>query len=314
MRFLEMGLAFAGLGFVVANSLLTLLTVLVWRLARPSFHRAGALFFLRMVPTVGSVGVVLGLVVPAFWAFEPRATQERAGPVLAFVILAGFLVVSGMRRAFVSWRDTRGLERAWSASAVPSADLGIPVDTYRVPSDRPFAALVGIVRPRLFFADRFLDGLSASERRAVVDHEAGHMVALDNLKRAAMRLAPDWLAFVPAGREIEAAWATAAEEAADDHAAGPGRRRALELASALLKASRLMPLACTSVSNFCNGAPLAGRVERLFAEPVVRPAAARLRARRLAWMSAALVAAVLLSAPSLKAAYELTETAVRLLR
>jgi hypothetical protein len=63
--------------------------------------------------------------------------------------------------------------------------------------------------------------------------------SLDNLKRTVMRLAPDWLFLSSAGGEIESAWAVAAEEAADDHAAGPDRSGSLDLAGALLKASRL---------------------------------------------------------------------------
>jgi hypothetical protein len=314
MRLLEMGLAFASLGFVVANFLLVLLTVSIWRLAGRRFRRAGALFLLRMVPAIGSLALVAGLAVPSFWAFEPRSAHERAGPVLVFVVLAGLLVGAGLRRAFVSWRQTMRLERAWKAAAVEASGLEIPVCAYRVPSDRPFAALVGIVRPKLFVSDRFLDVLSPSERRAVLDHEAGHLRSLDNLKRLAMRLAPDCLSAVAAGREIEAAWATAAEEEADDQAAGPGRLRSLDLAGALLKASRMMPLRCGPVSNFCNGATIAGRVERLLADRPARSGPAHRSNWRRAWMPALLVAAALAWGPSLTAAYELTEAAVRLLR
>ena len=264
MRYLEMGLAFAAVGFVVANVALSLLTVVVWRFVRSLPPRAGLLFLVRMLPAIGSTGLVLGLVLPAFWSFEPRATSETAGPVLVvFVIVAFALVAAGLRRVVVSWLDTRRLEHGWRTASVGGASLAIPVRAYRVPCEMPLAALVGIVRPRLFVSDRFLEALSEEERQAVIAHEAGHLRSLDNLKRTLMKLAPDWLSFSSAGWEIETAWAIAAEEEADDHAAGPDRSRSLDLASALLKASRLAPMRFANVSNFCDESTIARRVARL---------------------------------------------------
>lgn len=314
MRFLEMGAAFTSVGFVLANLALSLLTMLIWRIVRPKAPSAGSLFLLRMTPTIGSAALVLGLLLPAYWAFEPRSNSERAGALLGFVLVAALLLAAGMRRLLVSWRDTRRLVQAWMAAAQEDAALGFPVDAYRVPSDRPFAALVGIVRPRLFVSGRFLDVLSPSERRAVLSHEAGHLRSLDNLKRAAMKLAPDWLSWMSTGRQIESAWAMAAEEEADDHAAGPGGLPSLELAGALLKASRLMPLDCGPVSSFCQGSTVARRVERLLADSPDDRAPARSRGWRIVWVTAALGVALLLVGPALPVAYELTEDVVRLLR
>ncbi len=107
----------------------------------------------------------------------------------------------------------------------------------------PLAALVGVVSPAPVrfrpVPRRPVHGRAAG---ASWDHEAGHLRSLDNLKRTAMRLAPDWLAFSSAGRQIERAWAIAAEEEADDHAVAGDRSRSLDLAGALLKASRLPPV------------------------------------------------------------------------
>lgn len=315
MRFLEMGLAFAAVGFVIANAALSLLTVLLWRALRRRVRGGGPLFLVRMLPAIGSASLVLGLVVPAFWAFEPRATSERAGPALVVVvILAGVLVAAGLYRTIVSWLDTRRLERRWRTVAVATPSLGIAVPTYRVPSDMPLAALVGIVRPRLFVSEPFLDVLTEDERQAVSSHEAAHLLSHDNLKRTVMKLAPDWLAFSPTGREIEAAWAIAAEEAADDHAAGPGRARALDLASALLKALRLAPVGCAYVSNFCEGATIARRVARLLDDAPQRRGPAGSIPPRLAWILTLLGATALLAPPALRAAYTMTEAAIRLVQ
>ena len=315
MRYLEMGLAFAAVSFVVANAAFSLLTVFFWRAAKASGLRAGSLFLLRMAPAIGSASLVLGLVLPAYWSFEPRATSEKTGPMLVvFVLLTGALVVAGLRRTLASWLVTRRLERAWRAAAVGNASLGIRVRAYRVPSEMPLAALVGVVRPRLFVSDRFLVALSAEERQAVIEHEAGHLRSLDNLKRTAMRLAPDLFSFSSAARELETAWAIAAEEEADDHAVGPDRSRSLDLASALLKASRLAPMYFATVSNFCDESTIARRVARLLKDEssVRRPA--RSLAPRVAWTVAFLGAAALLAVPASRAAYTMSEAVIRLVQ
>jgi beta-lactamase regulating signal transducer with metallopeptidase domain len=310
-----MALGFASIGFVVANAAISLLTVLLWRAVRPVRLGAGALFLLRMLPAAGSTLLVLGVIVPAFVVFEPRATSERAGPaILVFAVAAAALVAAGWRRAAVSWLHTRRLERAWRASAVRSTYSGMTVRGYRVASELPLAALVGVFRPRLFVSDSFLDALSAEERQAVLDHEAGHLRSRDNLKRTLMRLAPDGLSLSPAARELEAAWAIAAEEDADDHAAGPDRAHALDLGSALLKASRLAPMPPAFASSFCDGAPIARRVERLLSDPPARRGPLVTGAPRVAWVLGLLAAAAFLATPTFRIAYTMTEAVVRLLR
>ena len=315
MRYLELGLAFSAFGFVVANAALSLLTVCFWRAAKPARLRAGSLFWLRMFPAIGSTVLVLALVLPAFLAFEPRETVERVGPALVvLVLIAGALVAAGLRRTLMSWRETRRLERLWKDVAVGGASVGIPVRAFHVSSDQPLAALVGVVRPRLFVSDPFLDALTAGERQAVIEHEAGHLRSLDNLKRSAMKLTPDWLSFSSTGREIAAAWTLAAEEAADDHAAGPDRSRSLDLASALLKASRLTPTCFSTASSFCDESTIARRVARLLEDPPARRDPARSLGPRVAWTLAFLGVAALLAAPASRAAYTMTEAVIRLVQ
>ncbi len=315
MRFFEMGVVFAVVGFVVANSALTLLTVALWRFVRSSRPGSRSLFLLRMLPSLGSIGVVLGVVLPSYLFFEPRRTAEHAGSAfIVFLAVACALFVAAACRTVASWRETWVVERAWRRAAGHAASLGVAVPAYRVPSDMPFAALVGIVRPRLFVSDRFLDDLSEGERRALFEHEAGHLSSLDNLKRTVMRLAPDWLPFTGTGSEIEWAWAVAAEEEADDHAAGHDRAAALDLAGALLKAVRATPVRIASASNFCEDTAITRRVERLLEDSPrsdARPtAASRSLALKIALLGAMLVAA----APALKAAYFATEATIRLLQ
>jgi len=312
MSYLVMGAGFAAIGFVVASLLLSFAVALAWRGVRARPHRAGTLFLLRMTPAIGTVVFVLGVVVPAFVAFEPRDAGEQAG--LGLVLLAAVaaaLVLAGAYRAAASWLVTRKLERTWRRVAQPADFPGLRLPGYRVPSSLPFAALVGIVRPRLFVSDRFFDALSGEERRAVLQHEAGHLAAFDNVKRAAIRLAPDWLGFTRTGREIEAAWANAAEEAADDHAARSGE--GLAVAGALLKASRFGSARLAPVSNFCDGATIARRVARLLEDPPA-PAGRATDAIVDAASIAALAAGVVLASwKALPVTYATLETVVRLL-
>lgn len=309
-----MGFAFAVIGFVVANLAISLLTVAIWRALRRSKLRADALFALRMFPALGSAILVVAVVLPAYWFFEPRGTSERPGPALVvFVLVAGALLVTGLRRAVGSWLHTRRLERAWASVAVRATTLPTPIRAYRVATGAPLAALVGTFRPRLFISGPFLDSLLENERQAVLEHEAAHLHALDNLKRTAMRLAPDGLSFLPAAREIEAAWTAAAEEEADDRAAGPDRSRSLDLAGALIKASRLPPAPCGPVSNFCDESTIVRRVKRLLDDTPARREPPPRPVRRLVWTLVSLAALGVLAAPGLRAVYVLTEAAVGVL-
>ena len=315
MSFLGMGLAFAAIGFITANTVTSLLVVLLWRTARQHRRSSGSLFRLRMLPTLVSMTLVAGLLLPAYVVFEPRGTTEKPGPtVVALIVLAAAMVLAGAYRGAMSWLDTWRLERTWRAASRGRIRLGLPVRAYRIPSELPLAALVGVVRPRLFVSGRFFDALSEDERHAVLEHEAGHLRSLDNLKRTAMKLAPDWLALSPVGQEIEAAWAVAAEEEADDHAAGPGRARSLDLAGALLKAVRLTPLRPAPASNFYDGATVSRRVARLLADVPGAVREGRSPVPRYVWALGLVLLAGLFVGPALRTAYDVTEAALRLLR
>jgi hypothetical protein len=318
MTYLALGLAFAAVGFLVANTAISLAVLLLWPALRRVLGRARALFWLRMLPGVGSMAAVFGLVLPAFVAFEPRVSSERVGPALvALAALAGALVAAGLGRAVRSCLATRGLVRTLGSGASRVAGLPIAVSVHRVSTALPLVALVGVVRPRLFVSGRVLDALSAEELRTVLDHERAHLASRDNLKRTLMRLTPDLVSLSAAGREIEARWIAAAEEQADEHAAGPGGVRRLELAASLLKAARMMAAGTGRVlpaSNFCEEATVARRVSLLLQsrqgpiEPRRGPALAVPAALALVGL------AVALSEPALRTVYGLIETVVQLLQ
>jgi Zn-dependent protease with chaperone function len=102
-------------------------------------------------------------------------------------------------------------------------------------------AIVGSLRPRLFIATRVLEVFTREELEAAINHEAGHVLHRDNLKRGLMRACRDSLLIIPCGRLLDTAWKEASEEAADEHAARGGSSVALDLASSLVKIARMIP-------------------------------------------------------------------------
>jgi hypothetical protein len=319
MTYLGLGLAFGAIGFLVANATLSLAVRVLWRYARAWDARASALLALRMLPGTGALAVACGVVVPAFLAFEPPVSGERVSPgLVALLLSSGALVAAGLVRGLRASSATRRLLRSLDARAVRLGGLPIPVPVYRVATGLPLVALVGVFRARLYLSESVLAALSADELRAVLDHEAAHLAARDNLKRILMRLTPDLLSFVAAAREIEESWCAAAEERADRRAAGPGGLRALDLATSLIKAARMIGAGAgpaLPASNFCDGARIARRVARLVEDPPAAAGPARGSMLALGLGACGLGGLVLARAePLLRTTYGLVEAAVGLLQ
>jgi beta-lactamase regulating signal transducer with metallopeptidase domain len=119
---------------------------------------------------------------------------------------------------------------------------GVSIPAYRIEHQFPVIAIVGVLRPKLFIGSQIFNSLTPEEISAAVEHETGHLVARDNLKRGLLRACRDAMVIIPCGRTLDRAWAEASEEAADEHAARHGRAVALDLASALVKISRMVPV------------------------------------------------------------------------
>jgi beta-lactamase regulating signal transducer with metallopeptidase domain len=88
-------------------------------------------------------------------------------------------------------------------------------------------------------------------------HELEHMKSRDNLKRLILVFCP-----FPGMAKLESAWSQAAELAADD-AAVSNQRDALDLAAALVKLSRLVPVKAPVCSAGFVAGSIRQRVERL---------------------------------------------------
>ncbi|MDX6612562.1 MAG: hypothetical protein QOD75_1748 [Blastocatellia bacterium] len=246
--YLLLGLSILLAALLTFNSLATLLADIAWRfLGRytrtwPADMQAGSLFLLRVIPVAAGLAGLALLVIPAYVAHEPRATNEDVGYKLGILALAsaagiGLAVVRGI----ASWRATARLTADWLSQAKQIIVPGVNIPSYQISHQFPVIAIVGILRPRLFIATQIFESLQPEEISSAILHEVGHLVARDNLKRGLLHVCRNVLLIIPCGRSLDRDWSEASESAADEHAAGRGPRVALDLASALVKIARMIP-------------------------------------------------------------------------
>ncbi len=233
---------------LVVNSLASVVAGLVWRLSRRRINRwapankAEALFLLRALPAFFGAVCVLLLFAPAYLTHEPRDGHEDVSIKLAVVAgLAGIGIAVAVVRGIAAWRATSRLAADWLRHAQPISIEKINIPAYEIEHRFPLIAVVGSVRPRLFIAKQVLQTLSSDELCAALEHEAGHIMARDNLKRGLMRACRDVLMIVPFGQRMDRAWVDASEAAADEYAARGRRKTGLDLASAMVKIARMIP-------------------------------------------------------------------------
>jgi Zn-dependent protease with chaperone function len=266
-------------GYAAINILLSALVALAWRL-RPApqadasaASRARQLVCLRGLPAAGAALLVLAVVVPAFVIFEPVTAAERSGPLVTFLAVIGLAqIVVSIGIAVATAVRTRGAAHAWLRSSTP-LDLDPPagVPAYAIDSTAPVVALVGVFSPRLVAARSVIAACTTDELASIVAHERGHARSRDNLKRWLMACAPDALRWLPVHDEITTAWHHAAEDAADDVAAGTDAGARVDLAALLVKIARLTPepvWPAATVCPFIERDGLDRRVRRLVATEV----------------------------------------------
>lgn len=237
------------------NAVMSLFAAMVWRLLQsrvrqwPAGVQAQWLFALRIFPGLLSFICVAGLWIPAYVEHEPRQETEVVTYkliMLAVISVAGVLFAGW--RGMAAWIATRKLIHNWLANSEPipthqfERALTVSIPVYRLYHQFPVIAVVGTFRPRLFIADHLFDSLTPGELTAAIAHECGHLARRDNLKRSVLRICRDILTVVPCGRVLDRDWAEASEEAADEFAVCSSKQSALDLASALVKIARLVPM------------------------------------------------------------------------
>lgn len=257
--------------FTAASALAALTASAAWPLIRrrtrglPSSTRARTIAAARLLPAAAGL-LCAGILAATFMRYEPRDTSEAPGLLLvltASVTLA--LVGAALRKGLAARRATAECSRLLQtcARATTRAD-GTRI--WIVQTDYPVAAVMGIFRPRLLLSARLLEECTEPELDAVVRHEQAHVSRRDNLVRAAMLYLPDPLAYLGPGSEMQDAWAAAAEESADDAAAGAEAEARTVLAAALVRVGKMAstpaPRWMPSMA-FYEGTNLEHRVRRL---------------------------------------------------
>lgn len=242
-----LGICLALSALLMLNAFASVLAAGVWRVVAlrvsrwPASVRSRLLFTLRVSPSALAATLVFALVVPAYVLNEPTNTGEIVGTkllLLAAASAAGVLLACW--RIARTWRATRRVVRDWMQHAVPVEVKGLRLPAYSIRHRFPVIAVIGVVRPRLFIAEQIFDALTTQELAAALAHERGHVVARDNLKRALLQAGQDALLLAPLGRSLRREWQHESELAADEFAASAGPIVALNLASAIVKISRLI--------------------------------------------------------------------------
>jgi Zn-dependent protease with chaperone function len=260
------GIAVSLTFFVLLYCLLSALVAVAWRSLKwlhatePSL--AGLLFSLRVLPLAASVIITFVFVVPSFQLLEPRSINEGMGVMpLALGVCALLLIACGCFRVIAAQSRTSRVVAPWLAGGHPlNVDGGAQTVTFRSRCEAPPLVLVGVRKPRVLVSESTVALLSHDELHIALKHELAHMRSRDNLKKLVFRLCP-----FPGMARLERAWSLAAELAADD-AAVSNLDDAVDLAAALVKLSRLVPVEAAPVCTvgFVTGS-ISARVTRLLA-------------------------------------------------
>jgi Zn-dependent protease with chaperone function len=318
------GIAVSLTFFVLIYCLLSALVAVAWRSLRwlqvTEHCLAVLLFAVRVLPLAASVVITFAFVVPSFQLLEPRSMDidEGMGAVpVELGVCALSLIACGCFRVFTAQSRTSRVVARWLEGAHPlkvdaaaQADARTDARTVTFPSrcEAPPLTLVGIRRPRVLVSESTVALLSHDELRVALKHEHAHMRSRDNLKKLVLRFCP-----FPGMAGLESAWSHAAELAADD-AAVSKLDDAVDLASALVKLSRLVPVEAAPLCTvgFVTGS-ISARVERLLSwDESDKARATRMRT----WYVVPSVAALLLCVfatygPALSLTHDVTEWLVR---
>jgi Zn-dependent protease with chaperone function len=314
LMFALRGIAISLTFFVLLYCLLSALVATAWRLLRwvqaTEQSLAALLFALRVLPLAASVVITLAFVVPSFQLLEPRSIAEGTGAMpLTLSVCALLLIAYGCFRVITAQIKTARVVARWQEGAHSlNVDAGVQMVTLRSGREAPPLMLVGVRRPRVLVSEFTVALLSQDELHIALKHELAHMQSLDNLKKLVFRFC-----FFPGMANLESAWSQAAELAADD-AAVSNMDDAVNLASALVKLSRLVPVEAAPVNTagFVTGS-ISARVARLLAW---KEATKGQRTRVRPWYAippvlVALSCVCLTYGPALALTHEVTEWLVR---
>lgn len=212
---------------------------------------AGAriLLWLRLSPMALAIALVVALITPSYFLFEPTTGTEELSPLCLVTSLLGVSLLA------------LGVLRGAAAMVRSAAYLRAQQE-----SDAPVMLVAGLFHPRLLVSSSIRCLLTDEEYAVALRHEEAHARAKDNLKRLLILMCPGFLPFCRGFQTLETGWQRLAEWSADDSAAQGSGESALALASALIRVGRMnagpaaIPL---GTSLLADTADLRTRVERL---------------------------------------------------
>ena len=279
----------------------------LYRFVAPGTTRGAArlLFALRIFPFALALAFTFGFTLPSFLLLEPRATNEAVGtaPAVLGLCCLALLVAGVVQAANAQLKTRRALVKWLNGSTMMKGGTAVPV--FRTREDAPSLTVAGVRDPMVLVSDAAIAALTAPELQAALKHELAHAGSYDNLKKLLFRLA----AF-PGMSALERAWAEQSELAADDEAVR-SPQDALDLASALIKVSRLaQPQAALTSGLLHSSTALEVRIQRLVSwESQAAP-----RGKSWHYVLPPLAAATVLIAtyrPALNSLHQITEWLVR---
>jgi Zn-dependent protease with chaperone function len=313
MMFVLRGIAVSLASFVLLYALLSLLVALNWR--RVMFLRnaapqryANLLFWVRVFPLLASACFTLAFVIPSFVLHEPRAIDERIGLPLVLAMGCLLLIAMGAFRVATALIRSSRVVAGWLREA-EVLDAGVTTPTFQAQRGTPPITLVGVCSPRVLVSESTVALLNGDELRVAVRHEIAHMRSHDNLKKLVFHCSP-----FPGMASLENAWRAAAELAADDGAVA-SFHEALDLASALIKLSRVVSVSAAAAftMELVNGSgSINGRVHRLLAWEEIKLHRVQIRwGSAFSFSLAALFGAAVFYGPVLAETHRITEWLVR---
>jgi len=271
--------------FMLLYCLLSALVEAAWRPLKPSKVAqqsvAAILFAWRTLPLLISVIVTFALVVPSFRLLEPRSIEGGMAMPLALGVCALLLIAYSCFRVIAAQTRTTRMVTRWLEGTPPQK--GDSAITFHSRRGAPPITLVGVRNPRVLVSEDTIALLSRDELNIALKHELEHMKSCDNLKKLIFCFCP-----FPGMAKLESAWSQAAELAADD-AAVSNQCDAVDLAAALVKLSRLVPVEDAPV---CSMGLVAGSLSQRVARLLTWDEASKARRVRIrTWFVVPLVVA-----------------------
>jgi len=234
---------------VVMGLLLLIGDVLLFMLTRPLLarfsrlapaRRAWAIMGARFAPFGVALLLTFFVALPSWLRHEPPDTGEALSWSLTIAaVMAALPLVTGFRRGLGMFAKTRGHLRAWRRHGRTDGRLRAPFEVVEVGGDDPALCVGGYWKPTIFASSRVIDSLAPEELSAALAHEVSHASARDPLRLLSMGSCPDFLQLLGWDDRWRGTFARACELAADAEATEGDAEVALDLASALIKLSRL---------------------------------------------------------------------------